>query len=148
MAEYYPPVSFHFSVDFSSVSDKENDARFQSVSGLNVELETETITEGGENRFEHVLPIRSKYPNLTLKRGLLTDSDVITWCLDAFNNLNIAPSNLIVKLLNEEQNPLISWNIINAWPLKWNVSDMNAEDSKLMIETFELRYQYFTIEKT
>ncbi|MEF8984281.1 MAG: phage tail protein [Bacteroidales bacterium] len=158
MAEYYPPVGFHFSVDFSEISDKSNDTRFQSVSGLDVELETETIREGGENRFEHVLPLRSKYPNLTLKRGMLKDSKVIDWCLDAFNNLIIEPRSIVVKLLHFEkqeqddevtweQKPLVSWNIVNAWPIKWNISDLSAEDSNLVIETIELRYQYFTIEK-
>jgi hypothetical protein len=34
-----------------------------------VDLETENITEGGENRF-HKLPIRSTYPNLVLKEDL------------------------------------------------------------------------------
>ena len=93
-----------------------------------------------------MLPIRSKYPNLVFKRGLLKDSKVIDWCLKAFNELKVEPSDIVVKLLNEEHEPLMSWNIVNAWPLKWNVSDMNAQDNKIMIETLELRYQYFTIE--
>lgn len=146
MANYYPPVGFHFSIDFSSVSDEANDTTFQSVGGLSVELQTETIKEGGENRFEHMLPIRSKYPNLVFKRGLLKDSKVVDWCLKAFNELAIEPSDIVVKLLNEEHEPLMSWNIVNAWPLKWSVSDMSAEDNKLMIETLEMRYQYFTVE--
>jgi phage tail-like protein len=147
MAGYYPPVGFHFSVSFdTSVTSSENDSLFQSVSGLNVELETESIKEGGENRFMHMLPVRSKYPNLVLKRGMLTDSEVIQWCLDAFENLEIRPADLQVSMLNENHEPLVTWNIKHAWPVKWNISDMSAEESKVMIETIELYYQFFTVE--
>jgi len=147
METYYPPVGFHFSVSFdSSVSEHEHDCKFQTVSGLSVEMETESIKEGGENRFVHLLPVRSKYPNLILKRGLFNDSDVIRWCLDAFENLNIQPADMLVSLLNENNDPLKTWKIKQAWPLKWEVDDLNAEESKLVIETIELSYQYFTIE--
>jgi len=62
MAKQYPPVGFHFRVVFSGIGDSDVDSRFQSVSGLSMELETETVKEGGENRYEHVLPVRSKFP--------------------------------------------------------------------------------------
>jgi len=107
MANYYPPVGFHFSISFdSSVTDNDGDARFQSVGGLNVELETETVKEGGENRFVHSLPVRSKYPNLILKRGMLTNSKLIDWCINSFNSLEISPADLTISLLNEKHEPL------------------------------------------
>lgn len=149
MAEYYPPVGFHFQVSFDKdVTGTENDAKFQSVAGLNVEFETEKIKEGGENRFEHVLPVRTKYPNLVLKRGMFTNSEVIQWCMDAFENMEIKPADMVVSLLNEEHEPLFTWNIKRAWPLKWNVADFNAEENKLVLETIELAYQYFTVENS
>lgn len=147
MASYYPPVGFHFSVSFDkSVTDSDADVRFQSVSGLNIELETETLKEGGENRFQHVLPVRSKYPNLVLKRGMLTDSQLINWCLDTFNNMVVQPADMMVSLLNEEHEPLKTWKIKHAWPVKWEVSDFSAEDNKLVIETIELTYHFYTVE--
>lgn len=139
----YPPVSFHFKVIFQGVGNKNNDCRFQSVTGLNVEMDTEFIKEGGENRFEHVLPKGTKYSNLVLKRGFLKDSDIIKWCQDAFQNLSIHPVNLIIHLLNEEHQALTSWNVVNVWPLKWNVSEMDAEQNSIFIETIELNYNYF-----
>ena len=39
MAEYYPPLGFHYKVEFE-VSKGTNDVRFQSVSGLSVEYDT------------------------------------------------------------------------------------------------------------
>ena len=146
---YYPPVGFHFKVRFLNIGN-DNDVRFQSVSGLNVEYDSETIKEGGENRFEHKLPIRSKYPDLSLKRGMLTDSDLIKWFLDILQQrdfINNKPAELNISLLNEQHQPLRTWNVKNAWPKKWSVSDLNAQDNTLVIETLDLSYSYFTLIK-
>jgi len=147
---YYPPVGFHFKVEFRYFKDntdigKENDMRFQSVSGLNVEYDAETFKEGGENRFEHKLPVRTKYPDLSLKRGMLTDSGVINWVLDAFQNRDIKTAHIIVTLLNEQHEPLRTWNVYNAWPKKWSVSDLNAQENSIVVETLDFSYSYFTV---
>ncbi len=142
MANYYPPLGYHFRVEFNHI---EGEFQFQSVSGLNVELETEQIPEGGENRFVHKLPVRSKFPNLVLKRGLLVNSELIKWCRDAVEEYNIRPADLTISLLNQAHEPLITWNVVHAWPVKWAMSDFNAEESKIAIETVELVYNYFNI---
>jgi phage tail-like protein len=141
---YYPPVGFHFKVEFIDVGN-DNDIRFQSVGGLSVEYDTEAFKEGGENRFEHKLPVRTKYPDLSLKRGMLTDSEVIKWCLNAFQNREFRPIQVNVTLMNEEHQPLKTWNVYKAWPKKWSVSDFNAGENSLVIETLELSYSYFTV---
>ena len=48
-------------------------ATFQEVSGLSIEIEVEEFAEGGENTFLHQVPVRSKFPNLVLKRGMSQD---------------------------------------------------------------------------
>jgi phage tail-like protein len=48
-------------------------------------------------------------------------------------------------LLNEAHQPVMTWEVIHAWPKKWSLSDLNAEQNALAIETFELQYQYFNI---
>ncbi len=144
MAEYYPPSGFYFRVEFD-ISRNRNDASFQSVAGLTLEYDVETYKEGGENRFEHKLPGRTKYADLVLKRGLLTDSEVINWCLRAFRNREFQPANVTVTLLNEKGQPLKVWNVVHAWPKKWSVSDFNANDNNLVVETLELSYRYFDV---
>ncbi|MEZ5104841.1 MAG: phage tail protein [Draconibacterium sp.] len=145
MASYYPPIGFHFMVEFTGISTQKYDHQFQSVSGLNVDLDTEEIAEGGENRFKHKIPVRTKYPNLVLKRGLLIDSGVIEWCRKALEDFEFKPINLTVKLLDEKHDPLVSWNIVHAYPVKWDVGEFNAEESKLVIESLELSYNYFKV---
>lgn len=155
MTRTYPPVSFFFEVIFQGENlDRELvETRFQSVTGLTVDLQTETLKEGGENRFEHILPIRSKYSPLILKRGLVKNSNMIQWCMDAMLNFDIRPMNLLVNLLHIKNStpnqspgstePLMSWKVINAWPKKWSVSEFNAEQNSIAIESLELNYSYF-----
>ncbi len=143
---YYPPVGFHFGVKFDLPDASDNDTRFRDVSGLALELEEETYVEGGENRFIHKLPVRARYSDLVLKRGLLVDSAVRTWCEEAIQNLDIQPVMVWVTLLNENHEPLQTYSFTNAWPKKWSISDFNAESGELVIESLELAYQYFKID--
>ena len=145
MAGYYPPVGFHFSVEFLDLETNENDIRFQEVSGLTSELTVEEVVEGGENRFPHRLPGRAKYSNLILKRGLLTDSKLIDWCKDGIENFEFKPATVNVTLLNEDHLPLSdTFSFIRAWPVKWSLSNFKAQENAIVVETLELAYNYFT----
>jgi len=145
MIGYYPPWGFYYKVEFS-ISKGKDDVRFQTVSGLSVEYDYESFKEGGENRFEHKLPVRTKYADMVLKRGMLTDSAVIKWLMAAFRNREFAPADVTVILMNEKGDPLRTWNVVHAIPKKWLVSDFNANESSVVIETMELTYRYFTIQ--
>ena len=141
---YSMPRSFHFKVEFQGVPGvKANDVKFQDVSGLNAEVGVEEIKSGGENRFSHRLPTRAKYSNLILKRGMLVDSGLIQWFIDAVENFSFSPATVVVKLLDKDHQPIESWNFIKAWPVKWSITDFKATDNGVVIETVELAYQYF-----
>jgi phage tail-like protein len=145
MALYYPPPGFHFKVEFLNIQAGSSDILFQTVSGLEVSLETESIKEGGENRFEHVIPTRSKYNDLVLKRGVLKDSGVIKWCRKAIEKFEFQPITVLVHLLNEEHEPLIEWRLFHVWPKKWAVAELNSEQSSVLVETIELSYNFFRV---
>ena len=141
MANYYTPVGFHFRIEVMDLSPNDNDVRFTEVSGLSVEMVTEEIPEGGENRFVQKYPIRAKYPELVLKRGLLRNSEVVNWIRKCIENLSIQPKNIDISLLNEEHQPLMTWHVVNAYPTKWAVSDLNASNNAVVIESMQLFYQ-------
>ena len=114
------------------------------MSGLSVEYDTEEYKEGGENRFTHKLPVRTKYSDLVLKRG----------CSPA-RGRHLAPRRVPRAdlqgpdrerdLMNEKSEPLRTWNVAHAVPKKWTVSDLNANENSIVVETLELTYQYFTV---
>ncbi len=152
----YPAVGFHFLVRFEGIGSSQSigpitvstadiDTRWSEVSGLNVELTTEELIEGGENRFVHKLPQRAKYPNLILKRGYFSSlpSPLMTWANDAITNLEIKPCQVQVMLLDEMHLPAQIWSFKNAYPVKLSMADFKASDNSVLIESIELTYQFF-----
>lgn len=139
----YPFTGFHFLVVFEIFPQLPNDARFQEVTGLTVDVNLDTYNEGGENRFVHRLPGRTRYTDLVLKRGMSLVSGVTAWCVDAIENFNYQPTNLLISLLNEEHLPVTSWYVANAIPIKYDITGFNAEQNQIVIESLTLRYEYY-----
>ena len=48
--------------------------------------------------------------------------------------------------MNEKSEPLRVWNVAHAIPKKWVISDLNAGENSVVIETMELSYRYFTVQ--
>jgi phage tail-like protein len=151
MAAYYPPGSFHFKVEFTGVDGMgaDTEQRFQEVTGLSFEIETEELREGGENRFSYKLPKRARYPNLVLKRGMLTGTALLKWFKSAMSTYftvvvyDFKPADMLVTLLDEAGQPVAIWNVVQAYPVKWSTSDFRASENAVVVETIELAYQYF-----
>ena len=141
------PVSFQFAVAFGrDASDSE--AAFREVSGIGPELEVESVSEGGENRFVHQLPKGVKYPRLVLKRGIApSTSMLVTWCkstLETGLTLPIVPKSVQVFLLDAAGDPLRTWAFEHAYPVKWVVDPLESTKNQVAMETIELVYAHST----
>lgn len=144
MANYYPPVAFHFKVEIEGITTGDQDVNFQEVLGLDATVGEMTHKEGGENRFVHRLPDRITYDKLTLKRGMLVGSALIGWFKNAVESFKFDPKDVLVTLLNAEHEPLEAWSFVKAYPVKWSISGFNAQGNEVVVETIELSFQYFT----
>ena len=144
MANYYPPAGFSFQVSIAG-NRADVDASFQEVSGLNAEYPLTELKEGGENRFVHRLPAQARYQNLVLKRGLmLASSPLYDWSKDTLEGdmqSRIQPKDILVSLLDQAQKTLMSWSVVRAWPVKWEVSSFKAQENSVAIETLEFSFQ-------
>jgi phage tail-like protein len=74
---------------------------------------------------------------------MFVGSFIIQWCREAIEDLNFAPTNVIVTLLNDMHLPVAAWYVVNAFPVKWSISGLDAEKSAVVIETLEFEYNYF-----
>jgi phage tail-like protein len=142
---YVPPVAFSFRV---AIDGADSDTSFQEVSGFQVEIETEDVVEGGQNRFVHRLPTRTKYSNLVLKRGVVTTASPFgRWVQQAMSNGLVRQKddarNIVVQLMDETRAPLVVWKVFGAYPLRWEHSQLNSRSEEVLTETIELTYQFF-----
>jgi phage tail-like protein len=138
-------LAFHFRVTFGSAGQGV-DSSFREVSGIAPEMETEAVREGGENRYVLSLPKGVKAPRLVLKRGIAAgNSKLLTWCkstLEGGLSERIKPQQVNVSLLNEKGEPLETWSMMNAYPVKLEVEGFNATRNEVAIERIELNYTH------
>ncbi|GJM33324.1 MAG: hypothetical protein DHS20C18_23250 [Saprospiraceae bacterium] len=147
MSDYYPPVGFSYQLSFTGDSG-EATASFKEVSGISMDMTTSnTVKEDEESRFTHRLPSKHTDSNLVLKRGIMAgNSELRNWCIKFFEaslGRPLTTKAITVKLLDSNGQPLTSWNFINAYPVKIEISSLNAEDQGLIIESLEFAYDYF-----
>jgi phage tail-like protein len=136
--------SFLFSVTFlaKGVIPNAVDIRFSKVSGLSAEVATSTVTEGGQNLYQHRLPDHISYGNLVLERGrvLLSPLDMQTTMAFTLFDFRPALSHVLIMLHGEEGGPRAAWMAFDAYPVTWSSSDLDASATEVLIDTLELAY--------
>jgi len=140
-----PALGFHFAVIFELFPQLPNDFKFKEVSGLKATVETEAYKEGGQNLFTWQLPTRKTFSDITLKRGVFIGSFVTEWARKAIEEHDYQPTNVIIALLNNLHIPITAWYVVNAYPVAWEVSSFNAENSEVVIESITLKYNHFKL---
>lgn len=141
-----PLMSYNFLVVFYtgkgiSIAPNPIDIRFQKVSGIGLSMNNlETKRIGGKNVR---LPSFPTHDNLTLERGYAVRSPLRIELETSFENLKIHPRDVIVMLLDTQGKPQASWLFFRAYPVKWTLSDLDASQSSIFIESMELSYTRF-----
>lgn len=112
------------------------------VSGLEMEMATESLEEGGQSDFEYKLPKRKTHGNLVLKRSLHPLIEPLNIWLHANLVLNkrIEPMLVTVSLLNNSGLPVSAWSFTNAYPVKWSAGTLVSDRNEMMTEQLELYY--------
>ncbi len=143
----YPPAGFRFAVSFGT-SPSSQDSSFQEVSGIGPEMETESVTEGGENRYVHTLPKAVKHPKLVLKRGIAAlQSPLVVWVKSVLEGglaKAVYPKMMHVFLLDEKGEALRAWSFENAYPVHWEVEAFNSTKNEVAVEKITLSYAFST----
>lgn len=114
---------------------------FSDVTGLQVETEVQDYREGGLNEYIHKLPGPARYPqNLTLKRGLTDIETLWSWHQDVVEGI-IERKNGSLYLLDRQRLPVMWWNFLDAYPVKWTGPEFRAGNAAVAVETVELVHQ-------
>ncbi|GAB4196422.1 MAG: phage tail protein [Roseiflexaceae bacterium] len=121
------------------------EAVFSECSGLQADTEVLSWEEGGMNSYVHQLPGRTKFSNLTLKRGIGTST---LW--DWFSAVSLGRGtrrNLSIVLQGYLPRggtaTLVRWNVTGALPIKWTGPSLRTDSNEAALETLELIHQGF-----
>ena len=132
-ADPYRGFRFRMEIDGIAV------AHFSEVSGIQAETETEPYEEGGVNDFVHQLPKRTKYPHITLKRGITDVDELWNWHQEVVSG-KFKRKNGSIILLSEAGEDKWRWNFTKAFPVKWTGPDLKAESNTVAFEAIELAH--------
>ncbi|MCB0534727.1 MAG: phage tail protein [Lewinellaceae bacterium] len=140
MAEY-PLPKFHFTVEWGGTR-----LGFTEVSGLDVETEMIEYREGVSPVFSKVkMPGMRKYGNITLKRGTFkADNQFFEWWNTVQLN-TIERRDITISLLNEAHEPVVTWQLTNAFPVKVQSTDLKSDGNEVAIETLEIAHEGLVI---
>jgi phage tail-like protein len=112
---------------------------FTQVTGFSAQLDVLEYPEGGVNDYVHRLPTRIKQGNITLKRGITGETELMEWFIESVVKAN--PQDLSVSMydsLGELMKP--TWSFRNAYPVKWTSSDLNAGGTEFLTESLEIAH--------
>lgn len=124
-----PYSAFNFLVDLGTGDTGSIRAGFQEVSGLNYEVTMADYRNGNE-KTNRVRKISTMYKvgDVTLKRGLIGATDLLEWMTEIRNGDQTAARNVTIQLLDESrQGPVMTWQLINARPMRYTVPSFNAK---------------------
>lgn len=113
--------------------------RFSECSGISAEWELQTYAEGGQNRFEHKLRGRLKYPNVVLKRGVTHEDALLKWFFQSQERDK--RGSITITLLGPDGKKVRSFAFTGAFPVKWTGPNFNAGSNNIAVETLELAHE-------
>lgn len=137
MAQAYPLSVFHFQVQWNGLS-----VTFAEASGLTVENQAIEYRAGEAPIYSTIkMPGIPKFSNITLKRGVMEgDNALYEWFATTALN-DIERRNLTISMLNAAHEPVVTWTIVNAWPLKVEGPGLKASGNEVAMETVELAHE-------
>lgn len=112
---------------------------FSDVSGLESRTEFDEYREGGVNEYVHKIAKETRYPNLTLKRGITDSTEFWDWHQQIVEG-DIQRKTVSVILMNSQREEKWRWVFRDAYPVKWNGSDLSATANTVVVESIELAH--------
>ena len=95
--------------------------------------------EGNEPLRVRKLPGITKYGNVSLKRGVTDTRELFDWHQQIVQGqINSSRRNVVIVVLGEAGDDRARFVVSNAWPTKYDPSDLNAKGNEVFIECLEL----------
>jgi phage tail-like protein len=136
-----PYRNFRFRVEIGGIQT----AAFSEATIPDTSTDAVDYREGTDPTFQRKLSGLTKFGNITLKKGLTDSMELYEWRkkIEQTGALN-ARQNISLILMDEEGSLKARWDIVEAWPIKYDPSDFSAKGNEVLIETLELVHEGIT----
>ncbi|HAN77003.1 MAG TPA: phage tail protein [Bacteroidales bacterium] len=134
MAEAYPIPKFHFEVSWANAAN--GSIVCSEASGLNSSIASIEYRDGKSPQFYNIKsPGLQTFSDVVLSKAIFQDDadfqawhDLVATDRDAFRDV------VTIVLKNELGEPVLSWELQDAWVSNWEMPDMNSTANEVAIE--------------
>ncbi len=135
----YPYANFRYMVEIDGLEA----GGFSEVSGFDASIDVIEYREGDMVDTPSKMPGLKKYGNITLKQGVTDSTVMYDWIMLGVEG-EVERKTLTITLLDATGAATASWQVINAWPTRYQAPDFNASASEVAIETLEIAHEGMT----
>ena len=131
--------NYHFLLEISGITGdtKTIVGGFKTVSGMDSETEVVEFKQGND-KVVRKKPGRTTYANISLERGFTATDDLWAWRKDIEEGNIDRRSGSVIILDNDNETEVARYNFYEGWPCKWNVPDLDSDQSGMAIEKIEI----------
>jgi phage tail-like protein len=137
MARQDPLRQFRYRLEINGIDQ----AGFSEVAIGDLSTDAIEYREGDEITTVRKLNGLNKYGNITLKWGITDSMELANWhqlVVDDNTPLDAARRTVVIRVQNEAGEDKAAFEIIKAWPCKYDPSDLNAKGNEVAIDMLEL----------
>lgn len=139
----YPLPGFHFSVDLGGTV-----INCSEVSGLDIEVDVIEYRNGngGAPYTKQKMSGLRKSSDVSVKKGIFaSDKQYYEW-FNAVKMNTPERKDVTISLLDEENSPVMTWKLLNAWPKKITSPNLKSDSSEVAIESIDIAHEGLSIE--
>jgi phage tail-like protein len=138
-----PYAQFNFLVDLGTGTTDGPHAGFQECSEIGMSVDVVEYRNGNEKENSvRKLTGLARYPDVTLKRGIIDSLDLYVWLDDVRNGNQNAVRTVVVQLMNEDHSSVVQeWKLLRARIVKHVSGPFNARASDVAMEEITLAYE-------
>ena len=138
MARSDPLRNFRYRLEIDNITQ----AGFSEVAIAETSIDAVDYREGNEPPHVRKLSGLTKYGNITLKWGLTTGGtslELFRWHQDvSAGQIKERRKKVVIVVQDEAGADAARFVVSDAWPIKYDPSDLNAKGNEVMIELLEL----------
>lgn len=138
MARIDPLRNFRYRLEIDSITQ----AGFSEVAIAETTIEAIDYREGTDPPHVRKLSGLTKYGSVTLKSGVTVGAnalDLYKWHADvSAGQVKDRRKRVVIVVQDEQGEDRARFVVSEAWPLKYDPSDLNAKGNEVMIELLEL----------
>ena len=132
-----PLRNFRYRLEIDSIVQ----AGFSEVAIGDLSTDPIEYREGNEPTTVRKLNGLNKYGNITLKWGITESMELADWhqlIVDDSTALDDARRSVVIRVQDEAGEEKAAFEVVKAWPCKYDPSDLNATGNEVAIDTLEL----------